>query len=61
MFAREAKRTAAPVTDGRRKRQVPGVDYDHSELCQVCMIAAPMTPMHALKTLAQGCCGSLEA
>lgn len=35
MFAREAKRTAVPVTDGRRKRQVPGVDYHHSEVCQV--------------------------
>lgn len=35
VFAREAKRTAAPATDGRRKRQVPGVDYHHSEFCQV--------------------------
>ncbi|BDA46823.1 probable global transcription activator SNF2L1 [Coccomyxa sp. Obi] len=36
VFAREAKRTAMPVIDGRRKRQVPGVDYHHSEFCQVC-------------------------
>ncbi len=37
MYEREAK-LAAPYV-GRRKRQVAGVDYGHSELCQVRLVA----------------------
>ena len=33
---REAKLTAPSAGSGRRKRQVAGLDYAHSELCQVC-------------------------
>ena len=37
VYMREAKSAAPSAGSGRRKRQVAGVDYGHSELCQVCL------------------------